>query len=72
MPNLDFGRELLQRVPERVGMIALEDVLWSDWERPDRILDTLNVLGKDPAFPPEIATKNCYSSTSLASNEVMI
>lgn len=72
MPNLDFGRELLQRVPERVGMIALEDVLWSDWERPDRILDTLNVLGKDPAFPPEIVRMNRCPSTSLASNEVML
>jgi mannose-1-phosphate guanylyltransferase len=71
MPALDFSRELLQRVPERMGMIALEDVLWSDWERPDRILDTLNILGKDPAFPQDTVTTSRSSLPSLSSIEVI-
>jgi mannose-1-phosphate guanylyltransferase len=71
MPALDFSRELLHRVPERMGMIALEDVLWSDWERPDRILDSLNVLGKDPAFPREIVTTSSPTLPSLSSIEVI-
>lgn len=71
MPALDFSRELLQRVPERMGMIALEDVLWSDWERPDHILDTLNILGKDPVFPQDIVTTASSSLPSLSSIEVI-
>ena len=71
MPVLDFSRELLQRAPDRLGMMALEDVLWSDWERPDRILETLNVLGKDPAFPREIVTTSSPALPSLSSIEVI-
>lgn len=62
MPILDLSSELLQRVPERLGMIELEDVLWSDWEGSDRIRDTLKVLGKEPAFAPELVTGTCSSA----------
>jgi mannose-1-phosphate guanylyltransferase len=70
MPILDVSSELLQRVPERLGMIELEDVLWSDWEGSDRIRDTLNVLGKEPAFPSELVTMPCTSPHALSSLEV--
>ncbi|MBA3965023.1 MAG: hypothetical protein H0X47_04500 [Nitrospirales bacterium] len=66
IPMLNFSPELLQRVPERLGMLEVEDVLWSDWERPDRIRDTLNVLGTEPAFPPELGTMTYLSSHSLS------
>lgn len=66
MPTLNFFTELLQRVPEFLGIIELEDVLWSDWERPDRILKTLNVLGKEPAFPQDIVMSTQSSSPSLS------
>ncbi|MEJ2231371.1 MAG: sugar phosphate nucleotidyltransferase [Nitrospirales bacterium] len=69
MPVLNFLPELLQRVPERMGIIEVEDVLWSDWERPDRILGSLNVLGKEPAFPTEMVTTPS-STSSLSSIEV--
>jgi len=69
MPILNFSRELLQRAPERMGVLELDDVHWSDWERPDRILDSLNVLGKEPVFPAEMATTRS-ALTSLSSIEV--
>ena len=37
-------------------MSTLEEVLWSDWGRPERIRETLEVLGKNSAFPSEILT----------------
>jgi hypothetical protein len=54
---MNFSSDVLQKVPERLGMIELEEVLWSDWGRPERIMETLDVMGKKPAFPSEILTK---------------
>jgi mannose-1-phosphate guanylyltransferase len=56
MPFMNFSSDLLQKVPECLGVIELEEVLWSDWGRPERIRETLEVLGKKPAFPSEILT----------------
>lgn len=64
MPHLNFSSDLLQKVPERLGIIELEEVLWSDWGRPERIRETLEVLGKQPAFPSEILTNTNSSLTS--------
>ncbi len=69
MPTLNFCTELLQRVPERLGIIEIEDVLWSDWERPDRIREILDILGKEPRFALEFVTARS-SSSSLSSMEV--
>ncbi|MEO8325674.1 MAG: hypothetical protein ABI618_07475, partial [Nitrospirota bacterium] len=65
MPILDFSSELLHRVPERLGIMEFEDVLWSDWEGSDRIRNTLKVLGKEPAFPSELVTTTCSSIDAL-------
>jgi hypothetical protein len=64
MPDMNFSSDLLQHVPERLGVIELEEVLWSDWGRPERIKETLEILGKKPAFPSEILTTPVASSTS--------
>jgi mannose-1-phosphate guanylyltransferase len=56
MPHMNFSSDVLQKVPERLGVIELEEVLWSDWGRPERIRETLEVLGKNPAFPSKILT----------------
>ncbi|WP_454062075.1 sugar phosphate nucleotidyltransferase [Candidatus Nitrospira salsa] len=50
MPKRNFSSDLLARAPESVGVIELKDVLWSDWGRPERIIDMLRVIGKEPAF----------------------
>jgi len=63
MPILNFSVELLQHVPQHIGVIEAEEVLWSDWGRPDRIMQTLQILGKEPAFPSDILNH----STSVCS-----
>jgi mannose-1-phosphate guanylyltransferase len=69
MPVVNIAHELLQRIPERLGILEVEEVLWSDWECPDRILDTLKILGKEPAFPRELVTTSPLSH-SLSPLEV--
>ncbi len=50
MPLRNFSSDLLQRVPERVGVVKLEDVIWSDWGHPARIAETLTQIGGKPSF----------------------
>jgi mannose-1-phosphate guanylyltransferase len=50
MPARNFSSDLLQRARSDVAVIELEDVLWSDWGRADRIAETLARLGKHPAW----------------------
>ncbi|GJL66196.1 MAG: hypothetical protein NPIRA05_11670 [Nitrospirales bacterium] len=51
MPCRNFSSDLLQCVPESVGVMELQDVLWSDWGKPERIAATLQLLGKESAVP---------------------
>ena len=51
MPARNFSSHLLERLPQRVAVMELRGVLWSDWGKPERILGTLQGIGKQPAFP---------------------
>ncbi len=51
MPRKNFSSDLLERVPERVAVIELTGVLWSDWGKPERIAETLRRIDREPAFP---------------------
>jgi mannose-1-phosphate guanylyltransferase len=51
MPRRNFSSDLLARATAEIAVIAMENVLWSDWGRPERIVDTLSGMGKAPAFP---------------------
>ena len=51
MPTRNFSSGLLHRVPEQMAVIQLSGVLWSDWGKPERIVETLRKIGKQPAFP---------------------
>ena len=51
MPAFNFSSQLLQRCPERVAVMELTGVLWSDWGKPERIAETIRRIGKQPAFP---------------------
>jgi mannose-1-phosphate guanylyltransferase len=51
MPVRNFSSGLLSKVAERVVVIELEGVFWSDWGRPERIAETLRRMDKTPAFP---------------------
>jgi len=51
IPAHDLLPELLQRVPDRAAVIEMNGVLWSDWGKPARIVDSLRRIGREPAFP---------------------
>jgi mannose-1-phosphate guanylyltransferase len=50
MPSLDFSKHLLQNIPTQISALELKGVIWSDWGRQERILATLQQIGKQPAF----------------------
>jgi len=45
----DFSSGLLEVLPQKIAVLELNGVLWSDWGRPDRILESLAVIGRSPA-----------------------
>jgi mannose-1-phosphate guanylyltransferase len=49
MPRRNFSSHLLQCAPERLAVMEMKDVLWSDWGSPERILSGLEKFGKQPA-----------------------
>ena len=48
MPRRNFSSHLLQCVPERLTVMEIRDVHWSDWGSPKRILSSLETIGKRP------------------------
>jgi mannose-1-phosphate guanylyltransferase len=51
LPAHSFSSELLHRVPERLAVVEMTGVLWSDWGKPERIVNTLRRIGRQPDFP---------------------
>jgi len=51
MPAKNFSSDLLQGVPEQLAVVELTNVLWSDWGKPERIIETLRRIDLRPAFP---------------------
>jgi mannose-1-phosphate guanylyltransferase len=51
MPVKNFSTDLLVRAATQVGVMPMESVLWNDWGRAERILETLRLIGKEPNFP---------------------
>lgn len=47
----DFSSDVLQRVPDRIAVVEMTGVIWSDWNKPERIANTLRRIGRQPAFP---------------------
>jgi hypothetical protein len=54
MPSRNFSSDLLEHAVPNVAVLEMQEIFWCDWGKPERILDTLGWLGKNPAFPPEI------------------
>jgi mannose-1-phosphate guanylyltransferase len=54
MPRHNFSRDVLERVPHSISAFKVKNVLWSDWGRPKRIVQSLRKIGKVPAFPTEL------------------
>jgi mannose-1-phosphate guanylyltransferase len=47
----NFSRDLLESSPEHILVSRMNDVGWSDWGRPSRVLASLDRIGKPPNFP---------------------
>jgi mannose-1-phosphate guanylyltransferase len=54
MPKRNFSSDLLARATDNIAVMAMEGVLWSDWGRMERIVETLRRVGKIPNFPSMI------------------
>lgn len=50
MPRRNFSSHLFERVPERLAVMEMKNVLWSDWGDPERIVSGLEKMGKRPAL----------------------
>ncbi len=46
IPCRNFSSHLLQCMPERLAVMEMRDILWSDWGNPERILSGLENFGK--------------------------
>jgi mannose-1-phosphate guanylyltransferase len=51
LPSRDFSSDLLQKASDRLRVLTMNGVWWSDWGRPDRILETLRALERPAVFP---------------------
>src|SRR3990172_8535856 len=51
LPARDFSSDVLQRASDRLRVLEMNGVWWSDWGRPERILETLRELERPAAFP---------------------
>ncbi len=61
MPDYNFSADLLEQAIDHLGVIEMSDVLWSDWGRPERIVDTLREIGIKPRFPMENFALNHFN-----------
>ena len=50
MPSRNFSTDLLTPAADHIGLLPMKDVLWSDWGRKQRIVETLEQIGKYPNF----------------------
>ncbi len=50
MPKRNFSSHLLQEFPKHVAVIELKGVVWSDWGQPERIVQTLYRMDRQPNF----------------------
>ena len=49
---VSFSRDMLERAPERLAAMALEDIEWSDWGKPERIESVLALRRSRALVPP--------------------
>ena len=50
IPSFDFSGNFLAQGAGQLAVMPLQDVLWSDWGRPERVFDSLRRIGRKPSF----------------------
>jgi mannose-1-phosphate guanylyltransferase len=53
MPCRNFSSHILQCAPDRLAVMEMKNVLWSDWGNEDRIVSGLEKIGTRPAMVEE-------------------
>lgn len=56
LPSADFSHDLLQFVRRDAVVLPLLDVEWSDWGRPERVIESLARIGRRPSFLGAVKT----------------
>jgi mannose-1-phosphate guanylyltransferase len=51
MPARNFSSDLLTQAASQIALMPMEGILWSDWGRRERIVETLIRVGMRPNFP---------------------
>lgn len=52
IPTFDFSEAILAGATGESVVLPLEDILWSDWGRPERVFSTLREISREPRFLP--------------------
>jgi mannose-1-phosphate guanylyltransferase len=69
MPEQNFSRDLLTPAASHLAVMPMEDIIWSDWGRVERIAETLFRVGKRPSFPMISAGSNRLTANGLSHND---
>jgi hypothetical protein len=66
LPSLNFSSDLLARATSNLTAMEMKDVFWCDWGKPERIVETLRRIGKEPSFPTELLRSHKKAATKLS------
>jgi mannose-1-phosphate guanylyltransferase len=69
MPTLNFSSALLTAAADQVAVIPMEGIVWSDWGRAERIVETLSRVGKQPNFPMIPLAQGMLKAPGSVSND---
>jgi mannose-1-phosphate guanylyltransferase len=50
LPEINFSQQILARCPERLAVLKVNDVVWSDLGEPKRVLASLEIAGVRPPW----------------------
>lgn len=50
--EINFSNEVLEKSSERLSVMPVSNVFWSDWGEPQRVIGTLTDLGLQPSWIP--------------------
>ncbi|GMR24223.1 MAG: mannose-1-phosphate guanylyltransferase [Acidobacteriota bacterium] len=69
MPACDFSADVLQLAREHLLVLPLHNVTWSDWGRPERVIQSLERAGRAPAFASEVSVTAATRMRNVAVEE---
>jgi mannose-1-phosphate guanylyltransferase len=58
MPTQNFSTGLLTLAADQIGVLPMNGILWSDWGKDTRIVETLVKIGKQPNFLEALSDRN--------------